>query len=202
MAGRIKISKGSIGYVEYGMARRAGLSMAWLENKAGQFIEPHGGSGLATLLNTPLPENLRVFPGPTADSYPIVTYSWLFLYRQYDDAPKLGALKQFVRWSSPLGRNSMSRWASCACHPRSSRAPWRRSTAFASMDIEGLRETCLSRGPCPPWLLDSPFVDSLAPWFSLPFGKPSYPGLLFSPVHTLQIDLEAFVLIFLPSSTF
>jgi phosphate transport system substrate-binding protein len=106
VAGRIKISKGSIGYVEYGMARRAGLSMAWLENKAGQFIEPHGGSGLATLLNTSLPENLRVFfPDPDGqDSYPIVTYSWLLLYRQYADAPKLGALKQFVRWCLTTGQ--------------------------------------------------------------------------------------------------
>jgi len=106
VAGRIKISKGSIGYVEYGMARRTGLSMAWLENKAGQFIEPHGGSGLATLLNTSLPENLRVFfPDPDGqDSYPIVTYSWLLLYRQYDDAPKLGALKQFVRWCLTAGQ--------------------------------------------------------------------------------------------------
>jgi len=106
VAGRIKISKGSIGYVEYGMARRTGLSMAWLENKAGQFIEPHGGSGLATLLNTSLPENLRVFfPDPDGqDSYPMVTYSWLLLYRQYDDAPKLAALKQFVRWCLTAGQ--------------------------------------------------------------------------------------------------
>jgi phosphate transport system substrate-binding protein len=106
VAGRIKISKGSIGYVEFGMARRAGLSMAWLENKAGLFIEPHGGSGLATLLNTALPENLRVFfPDPEGqESYPIVTYSWLLLYRQYDDAQKLGALKQFVRWCLTTGQ--------------------------------------------------------------------------------------------------
>jgi phosphate transport system substrate-binding protein len=106
VAGRIKISKGSIGYVEYGMARRAGLSMAWLENKAGQFIEPHGGSGLATLLNTSLPENLRIFfPDPDGqDSYPIVTYSWLLLYKQYDDAQKLAALKQFVRWCLTAGQ--------------------------------------------------------------------------------------------------
>ena len=76
VAGRIKISKGAIGYVEYGMAQRAGLPMAWLENKAGQFIQPHGGSGLATLLNVDMPENLRVFfPDPDGkDSYPIVTY--------------------------------------------------------------------------------------------------------------------------------
>jgi phosphate transport system substrate-binding protein len=106
VAGRIKLSKGSVGYVEYGIARRAGLSMAWLENKAGQFIEPHGGSGLATLMNTPLPDNLRVFfPDPDGqDSYPIVTYSWLLLYSQYDDAPKLAALKQFVRWCLTAGQ--------------------------------------------------------------------------------------------------
>jgi phosphate transport system substrate-binding protein len=106
VAGRIKLSKGSIGYVEYGIAKRAGLPLAWLENKAGQFIEPHGGSGLATLLNTPLPENLRVyFPDPDGqDSYPIVTYSWLLLYKQYDDARQLGALKRFVRWCLTTGQ--------------------------------------------------------------------------------------------------
>jgi phosphate transport system substrate-binding protein len=79
VAGRIKNSKGAIGYVEYGMAQRAGLPMAWLENKAGQFIQPHGDSGLATLLHVAMPENLRVFvPDPDgADSYPMVTFSWL-----------------------------------------------------------------------------------------------------------------------------
>jgi phosphate transport system substrate-binding protein len=106
VAGRIKISKGSIGYVEYGMARRTGLAMAWLENKAGQFIEPHGGSGLATLLNTPLPANLRVFfPDPEGqDSYPIVTYSWLLLYKQHNDTQKVAALKQFVKWCLGAGQ--------------------------------------------------------------------------------------------------
>jgi hypothetical protein len=34
--------------------------------------------------------------------------------------------------ASPLGRNSMSRWASCACLRRLSAAPWGRSRAFAS----------------------------------------------------------------------
>jgi phosphate transport system substrate-binding protein len=106
VAGRIKISKGSIGYVEYGMARRTGLAMAWLENKAGQFIEPHGGSALATLMNTRLPENLRVFfPDPEGqDSYPIVTYSWLLLYKQSNDPQKVAALKQFVKWCLGAGQ--------------------------------------------------------------------------------------------------
>jgi phosphate transport system substrate-binding protein len=100
VAGRIKLSRGAIGYVEYGIAKRAGLAMAWLENKAGQVIAPHGGSGLATLLNTAMPENFRVFfPDPDGeDSYPIVTYSWLLLYKEYEDSQKAAALKDYVRW--------------------------------------------------------------------------------------------------------
>ena len=106
VAGRIKQSQGALGYVEYGVARRAGLSMARLENKAGQFIQPHGGSGLATLLNVDMPENLRVFfPDPNGqDSYPIVTYSWLLLYKKYDDPQKVAALKQFITWCLTEGQ--------------------------------------------------------------------------------------------------
>jgi phosphate transport system substrate-binding protein len=106
VAGRIKNSKGAIGYVEYGIAKRAGLAMAWLENKAGQFIQPHGDSGRATLLNVTMPENLRVFfPDPDGkDSYPIVTFSWLLLYKQYDDQRKAAALKQYVKWCLTEGQ--------------------------------------------------------------------------------------------------
>ena len=32
VAGRIKLSKGAIGYVEYGIAQRSDMAMAWLEN--------------------------------------------------------------------------------------------------------------------------------------------------------------------------
>ena len=32
------------------------------------------------------------------NSYPIVTFSWLLLYRQYDDQQKAAALKQYIKW--------------------------------------------------------------------------------------------------------
>jgi phosphate transport system substrate-binding protein len=100
VAGSISRAVGAIGYVEYGTAKRAGLGMAWLENKAGNYIKPSGTSGLETLLKTKMPTNLRLFmPDPDGeDSYPIVTYSWLLLYRKYDDPKKLDALKDLVRW--------------------------------------------------------------------------------------------------------
>ncbi len=45
VAARIKISEGSIGYVEYGFAQRLGLTMAELQNKAGNFVAPSHPSG-------------------------------------------------------------------------------------------------------------------------------------------------------------
>ncbi|MBN2231805.1 MAG: phosphate ABC transporter substrate-binding protein PstS [Deltaproteobacteria bacterium] len=108
VATKIKNSWGAIGYVEYGYAKRAGLAMSSLENRAGNFISPSDASPTATLANTSriMPDNLRLFiPDPEgADSYPIVTYSWLLLYRSYPDPDKLTALKDFVTWGLTRGQ--------------------------------------------------------------------------------------------------
>ncbi len=106
VAGNIARGVGMIGYVHYGTAQRTGLGMAWVENKAGNYIKPSGTSGLDTLLLGKLPPDLRVFmPDPDGkDSYPIVTYSWLLLYGKYDDPKKLDALKDVVRWCLDEGQ--------------------------------------------------------------------------------------------------
>jgi phosphate transport system substrate-binding protein len=108
VAGKIKMSVGSIGYVEYGYAARAGLAMAWLENRAGSFVRPMPDSGSDTLANTvsQMPENMRLFmPDPPGkDSYPIVTYTWLLLYGKYPDAKKTAALEKFLQWGIKEGQ--------------------------------------------------------------------------------------------------
>ena len=45
VAGLIKISQYSIGYVEYGFAQRLGLKMAVLENRDGAFVAPGLAAG-------------------------------------------------------------------------------------------------------------------------------------------------------------
>ena len=65
VAGQIVRIPGAIGYSEFGIAERASLSVACLENKEGAFVMPTAGSGLATLLSADLPANLRAFfPDP------------------------------------------------------------------------------------------------------------------------------------------
>jgi phosphate transport system substrate-binding protein len=108
VAGRIKVSVDSIGYVEYHFAKRLGLAMAQLQNKAGRYVEPSDRSGQAALASTAaqIPSNLRLFlPDPDGDeSYPLVTYSWLLLYGRYPDRDKASALKKFVAWSLTEGQ--------------------------------------------------------------------------------------------------
>lgn len=106
--GRIKRSWGSIGYVEYGFAKRLGLPMIQLQNKAGVFVAPSFASAQATLAANlgKIPDNLRVFlPDPEGqDSYPIVTFTWLLLHGQYADPGKRDALKSFVHWALTDGQ--------------------------------------------------------------------------------------------------
>jgi phosphate transport system substrate-binding protein len=110
VAVRIGHSIGSIGYLSYGSARQAGLRMALLENRDGAFIAPTAESGAATLAAAELPENLRVFlPDPLGrGSYPIVTFSWALLYRNYEDQSKAAAIRELFGWALSKGQDVSS----------------------------------------------------------------------------------------------
>jgi|LakMenE01Jun11ns_1017448.scaffolds.fasta_scaffold9750562_2 hypothetical protein len=81
LAAFIFISAMVIGYVEYGYAKQNKLNFASLENKAQQFVAATPESAAKTLASVTLPENLRTFISDPegADSYPIVTYTWILL---------------------------------------------------------------------------------------------------------------------------
>ncbi len=102
----VKQSPGAVGYVEYGYAKNNNLEMAILQNKSGNFVSPDLENGAATLANVKFPENLRVWPvdpeGP--NDYPIASFTWLLLYKKYDDAAKKKALVDFVTWALTEGQ--------------------------------------------------------------------------------------------------
>lgn len=108
VASRIKISEGSIGYVEYGFAKRLGLPMVVLQNKRGDFVEPtEAGGQLAVAEATPKTTadlDLSIVDPSGSGAYPIVTFSWLLLYRQYTDAGKADAVRDFVAWGLSNGQ--------------------------------------------------------------------------------------------------
>ena len=104
----IKHSEGSIGYVEFGFAQKLGLETAALENKAGNYIVPSFENAMAAMASTELPDNLRVFlPDPEGpQSYPVVTLSWVLLYRNYADSKKAEVIRELFRWCLYEGQRS------------------------------------------------------------------------------------------------
>ncbi|HKA32011.1 MAG TPA: phosphate ABC transporter substrate-binding protein PstS [Candidatus Binatia bacterium] len=106
VAGLIGNSVGAIGYVGYEFAQRLGLKTAALENKDGKFVKPSERACGAALAAAELPENLRAFvPDPSgANSYPIVTFSWILVRKRYPSAETANALRDFFRWSLEDGQ--------------------------------------------------------------------------------------------------
>ena len=103
---QIQQTEGAIGYVEYGYATNNGLAVAALENSSGNFIEPSGESASATLDAVELPENLRAFitDPEGAESYPVVTYTWMMVYETYDDPELAKAVEVMVEYGLNEGQ--------------------------------------------------------------------------------------------------
>ena len=90
VAALIDQTPGALGYVEFGFAELAGLSMAAVQNRRGKFVLPNLKSGQAALAGAKLPSNFRLFiPDPDGvNAYPIVTYTWILTLCRYE-APKV-----------------------------------------------------------------------------------------------------------------
>ncbi len=91
---------GAIGFMEYSFATKANLGLATLENKSGKFVLPSNESGTQALASVELPENLRAFitDPPGEGAYPIVTYTWMLLYKKYDDPNKAIAMEAMIQY--------------------------------------------------------------------------------------------------------
>jgi phosphate transport system substrate-binding protein len=105
---QVQQTQGSIGYVEYGYAKQNKLKFAALENKSGQFIVPTEESASKTLESATLPPDLRVFISDPegADSYPIVTYTWILAYKKYPDAAKAKAMEAAIEYALTEGQKN------------------------------------------------------------------------------------------------
>ena len=83
VAGTIKNTPGSIGYVNTGFVRANKLQAAAIQNKAGKFVLPSAASGSAALNSITLDANLAgENPNPAnASAYPISTLTWILAYK-------------------------------------------------------------------------------------------------------------------------
>lgn len=108
VSGVVKQTEGSIGYVELAYAVKNNLLYAWVQNKAGNFVEPklQSVTAAAAGASKDMPEDLRVsITNPDGkESYPISGYTWLLVYKNQADKTKAEALVNFLRWAMDEGQ--------------------------------------------------------------------------------------------------
>jgi phosphate transport system substrate-binding protein len=106
VAALIDQTPGALGYVEFGYAELAGLSMAAVENKRGRFVQPSLASGQAALAGAKLPANFRLFiPDPDGETaYPIVTYTWILALKRYQSARTAHWLRKALEYGLTDGQ--------------------------------------------------------------------------------------------------
>jgi len=106
----VKQTPGAIGYVELGYAMINKLPAAAVQNKTGKFITPAlesvtaaaAGAMAAMDPNTDFRVSITNPGGDNA--YPIASFTWFLIHKEYDDGAKAAELVKFVWWAEGDGQ--------------------------------------------------------------------------------------------------
>lgn len=102
VAGFVKQTPGSLGYVELIYAINNKMTYGMVKNSAGTWVKASLESVTAAASGAikEIPDDFRVSitNAPGKDSYPISSMTWLLIPSQIPDAKKAAALKGFLRW--------------------------------------------------------------------------------------------------------
>ncbi|HTY20199.1 MAG TPA: phosphate ABC transporter substrate-binding protein PstS [Geobacteraceae bacterium] len=108
VAGQVKTTKNTIGYVELAYAFENRLPYASLRNKSGHFVEPSikttSAAAAGAAKNMPADYRLSLVNQPGKDSYPIVGFTWLLVYEHQKDPVKGKKLVEFLNWELKKGQ--------------------------------------------------------------------------------------------------
>jgi phosphate transport system substrate-binding protein len=108
VAGLVRQTPGSIGYVELAYAKQNHLAYAHVRNAAGKFIEPTLASTTAAAQGAAaaLAKDVRtpIANSSSPDAYPIAGMTFLLVYKDQRDADKGKALADFIRWANSKGQ--------------------------------------------------------------------------------------------------
>jgi len=111
VAGVIRQTPGSIGYVELAYAEQNKLSVATIRNRAGHFVAPSLKSTTAAVQGSAaeLAKDVRtpIVDAPAADAYPIAGLTFLLVYQDQTDAVKAKALVDFLAWAMHDGQEAV-----------------------------------------------------------------------------------------------
>jgi len=108
VAGQVKNTGNSIGYVELIYAEQNKIPFGVVQNASGAFVKADlaGITAAAAGAANSMPEDFRVSitNAPGKNAYPISTFTWLLIPEQIKDPAKAKALKEFLHWALTTGQ--------------------------------------------------------------------------------------------------
>ena len=108
VAGLVKQTPGSIGYVELIYALQNKISYGAVQNQAGEWIRASTEtvSNAATAASKVMPKDFRVSitNAPGHDVYPIASFTWLLLQETPKDVARSRMMVDFMRWALTEGQ--------------------------------------------------------------------------------------------------
>ncbi len=103
VAGQVKNTPGTLGYVELAYAITNKLPVSSIRNQAGKFVAPsiESTSAAAAGAARDMPPDFRVSltNAPGEDAYPAASFTWLLVYKEQRDEAKGKALVKFLEWA-------------------------------------------------------------------------------------------------------
>jgi phosphate transport system substrate-binding protein len=100
MADKVRATSWSIGYTESNLAQSASLKMARIKNAAGEFVLPTTKSISDATLGAKVRDDFRVSltNGTGKDSYPITSFTWLYIPPKSKDPERGRAVAEYLRF--------------------------------------------------------------------------------------------------------
>ena len=106
VAGLVKQTPGSVGYVELSYAIKNKLAYGFVQNKSGNFIEPSIESTSKAAEGVDISSDFRVslVNSGNPDAYPVAGFTWLLIYKNQKDSVKGKMILDFVKWAVTEGQ--------------------------------------------------------------------------------------------------
>jgi phosphate transport system substrate-binding protein len=102
MADKVKSTPGTIGYVEYQYAAKANIAQAAVQNASGRFVKASPDSIVAACEAAEAPRwnnfSASLTSGGGSESYPITSFTWIYLRTPSSDAARASALANLLDW--------------------------------------------------------------------------------------------------------
>ncbi len=110
VAATVRQTPGAMGYVELGYAIINEMAVGVVQNRTGTFVEPSlasvtaAAAGAMAAMGPNTDFRVSITNPEGAEAYPIASFTWLLLRRNYQDAAKARELTSFVWWALTDGQ--------------------------------------------------------------------------------------------------